>query len=279
ALFDPVGPHQEWSELVWRFVELADMHSGRAAFYQLRPDSLPVYLDAGLRVVKVGEEACLDLKDFSMDGSHRYGLRQTLKRGAREGVEFGILSPPYVCREQMTLRQISDAWLAGHGGHERRFSVAAFEPGFVAAQSVALLRVHGSPAAFVTFMTTDSQVEATIGLMRQLPDAPPYATEYIITQLALELRARRFEVLSLGMAPLAGLVRTPLSSQWHRMAGLVWELGGPIYNFQGLRSFKNKFRPLWEPRYLAASGAIGPFITLADVATLAGGVIRRSSAA
>jgi len=139
--------------------------------------------------------------------------------------------------------------------------------------------VHGSPEAFVTFMTTDSQVEATIGLMRQLPDAPPYATEYIITQLALELRARRFEVLSLGMAPLAGLVRTPLSSQWHRMAGLVWELGGPIYNFQGLRSFKNKFRPLWEPRYLAASGAIGPFITLADVATLAGGVIRRSSAA
>ena len=81
------------------------------------------------------------------------------------------------------------------------------------------------------------------------------------------------------MAPLAGLVRTPLSSQWHRMAGLVWELGGPIYNFQGLRSFKNKFHPQWEPRYLAASGAIGPFITLADVATLASGLIRGSSAA
>ena len=79
------------------------------------------------------------------------------------------------------------------------------------------------------------------------------------------------------MAPLAGLVRTPLSSQWNRMAGLVWERGGPIYNFQGLRSFKNKFRPVWEPRYLAASGAIGPFITLADVATLASGLIRRSS--
>ena len=59
ALFDPVGPQEEWSELVWRFVELADAHSGRAAFYQVRPDTLPVYLDAGLRVVKVGEEACL----------------------------------------------------------------------------------------------------------------------------------------------------------------------------------------------------------------------------
>ncbi len=133
--------------------------------------------------------------------------------------------------------------------------------------------------AFVTFMTTERGTEATLGLMRQLPDAPPYATEYLIARLALELKARKFEVLSLGMAPLAGLVRTPLSSQWNRMAGLVWERGGPIYNFQGLRGFKNKFRPLWEPRYLAASGAIGPFITLADVATLASGIIRRSSRA
>jgi phosphatidylglycerol lysyltransferase len=52
ALSDPVGPYEEWAELVWRFVELADAHGGRAAFYQVRPDSLPIYLDAGLRVVK-----------------------------------------------------------------------------------------------------------------------------------------------------------------------------------------------------------------------------------
>jgi len=279
ALFDPVGPNGEWSELVWRFVELADAHSGRAAFYQVRPDSLPVYLDAGLRVVKVGEEACLPLAEFSLEGSHRYGLRQTIRRAQREALEFEILSPQRVCREQDALAHISDAWLGAHGGHERRFSVAAYEPGFIAAQSVAIARQHGRPVAFVSFMTTDPQTEATVGLMRQIPDAPPYAIEFTITQLALELRARNCQMLSLGMAPLAGLIRTPLSSRWHRMAGLVWELGGPIYNFQGLRSFKNKFHPLWEPRYLAASGTIGPFITLADVATLASGVIRRSSAA
>ena len=91
ALFDPVGPRQEWSELVWRFVELADAHGGRAAFYQVRPDSLPVYLDAGLRMMKVGEEACIDLEDFSLQGSQRYGLRQALARGERDGLEFEIL--------------------------------------------------------------------------------------------------------------------------------------------------------------------------------------------
>jgi phosphatidylglycerol lysyltransferase len=279
ALFDPVGLRREWLELVWRFVELADAHGGRAAFYQVRPDSLPVYLDAGLRIMKVGEEACMRLEDFSLQGSSRYGLRQALKRGQRDGLDFEILEPGRVSAEREVLRGISDAWLAEHGDRERGFSVAAFEPGFVAAQSVALARVRGKPVAFVSLMTTEHRSEATIGLMRQMPDAPPYVMEYLITQLALELKVRNYRILSLGMAPLAGMVAAPLSSQWHRIAALLWEFGGPVHNFQGLRAFKNKFRPAWEPRYLAASGTIGPFITLADVAALASGFIRRSSPA
>ena len=50
ALGDPVGPRDERVELVWRFIELADAHGGRVAFYQVPPASLPLYLDAGLRV-------------------------------------------------------------------------------------------------------------------------------------------------------------------------------------------------------------------------------------
>ena len=278
ALFDPVGRCEEWPELVWRFVELADKHGGRAAFYQVRPYSLPLYLDAGLRVVKVGEEACIYLDQFSLEGSERYGLRQALKRGEREGLTFQILPPQQICQEREVLSEISDRWLARNHAAERRFSVAGFEPRFVAAQSAALLSQHAKPIAFVTFMTTNLQTEATVGLMRQVPGAPPCTMECLFTQLALELKARGFKRLSLGMAPLAGIARTPLSSRWHRLAGLVWEHGKPIYNFQGLRSFKNKFRPVWEPRYLAASGAAGPFITLADVTALASGYGRGSSA-
>jgi phosphatidylglycerol lysyltransferase len=101
----------------------------------------------------------------------------------------------------------------------------------------------------------------------------------MFAQLALQLKERGFEMLSLGMAPLAGIARTPVASQWHRIASMLWEHGGAIYNFRGLRSFKNKFRPVWEPRYLAASGAIGPFISIADVAALATSHRRGSSAA
>jgi len=277
ALFDPVGPQQEWLELVWRFVELADAHGGRAAFYQVRPDRLPIYLDAGLRVVKIGEEACLYLQEFSLEGPSRYGLRQTLRRAEREGLSFEIWSPGQVSEQQEILSQISQAWLSTRRGAERRFSVAAFEPRFISVQSAALSCLRGRPMAFVTIMTTDCQMEATVGLMREMPEAPPSTMEFMFTRLALELKARGFRTLSLGMAPLAGIVPTPLSSQWHRAAALLWRHGRLIYNFQGLRRFKDKFRPTWEPRYLAASGALGPFINLADVAALASGHVRSRS--
>lgn len=275
TLFDPVGPRREWPELVWRFVELADAHGGRAAFYQIRQEDLSVYLDAGLRIVKVGEEACIYLEQFSLEGPQRYGLRQAVKRGEREGLTFEILSPERPYKERCELKYISERWLANRRSGERGFSVAAYEPGFVSAQSAAVSYQHGKPLAFATFMTTDLQDEATIGLLRQLPDAPVYTMEFIFTRLALELKTRQLKMLSLGMAPLAGIRKKPLSSRWHLIAALLWEHGSPIYNFRGLRSFKNKFRPVWEPRYLAASGAAGPFISLADVAMLASGYKKR----
>ena len=63
ALHDPVGPCEEWPALIARFVALAHAHGGRAAFYQVRPEALPLYLDAGLKLMKLGEEACISLDD------------------------------------------------------------------------------------------------------------------------------------------------------------------------------------------------------------------------
>ena len=44
-----------------------------------------------------------------------------------------------------------------------------------------------------------------------------------------------------------------------------------FYNFQGLRSFKDKFDPVWEPRYLASPGGLALAGVLTDVAALISG--------
>ena len=270
ALHDPVGPRREWPELIARFVELAHQHGGRAAFYQVRPEALPLYLDAGLKLMKLGEEANIALLDFGLEGSQRTRLRYALRRGERDGLSAQVYGPAEMPALLPTLQTVSDAWLSERHAREKGFSVAAFGLGYLTAQSVMLLRQNGEAAAFATFMTTDMRTEATVGVMRHTSAASPYAMEYLFTKLALHLKEAGFSQLSLGMAPLSGLTPTPLAGTWHQIAHLLWRCGGRLYNFRGLRNFKSKFDPDWQPRYLAASGLLGPFLTLADLAILTG---------
>ena len=192
ALYDPVGPRAEWPELIARFVALAGTHGGRAAFYQVRPDSLPLYLDAGLRLFKLGEEARIELRDFGLQGAASLGaaLRAQARRAGRallRGARAAPRSPPF-CRSSAPFPMPGRA--AGAGA-EKGFSVAAFDPARIAQQSVTLVRQNGVAIAFAELMTTDLLTEATIGVMRNLPEGSAYAMEFLFTNLALASQADR----------------------------------------------------------------------------------------
>lgn len=270
ALFDPVGPVEDWQELIKRFVAMAASHGGRAAFYQVRPETLRHYLDAGLSVMKLGEEACVQVATFELKGRAAAHLRYALKRGVRDGLTFQLLSPHQMAPVVDNLADISAEWLRSRRTVEKGFSIAAFEPGYLGSQMIALVRQHEIPVAFVTVMTTESGIEASVGLMRHTSGASSYAMEFLFTQLIDCLKGMHYETLSLGVAPLSGVLPAPLSSRWHMLGAVIWRYGTPFYNFRGLRAFKDKFNPVWEPRYLAASGTLGPFVTLADAAALIG---------
>ena len=161
------------------------------------------------------------------------------------------------------------------GEREKRFSVAAFHRDYVLSQPIALLRQNGEAVAFATVMTTDLREEVTVGLMRHKPGtASRYAMEYLFIRLIQCFRDQGYRSFSLGVVPLSGLRAHRLAPHWHRLARVIWLLGRRFYNFQGLRTFKGKFDPVWEPRYLAASGWFGRYLALIDIASLIGGGIR-----
>nr|WP_233217398.1 bifunctional lysylphosphatidylglycerol flippase/synthetase MprF [Trinickia dabaoshanensis] len=274
ALHDPVGPRAEWPELIRKFVMLAHKHGGRAAFYQVRADSLPLYLDSGLTLMKLGEEAQLALEQFDLSGPKRAALRYSMRRAERDGCAVEVIDAAAMPQHMDSLRRISDGWLDSRSAREKSFSVAAFSDAYLAAQSVMLVRQNGVPVAFTTFMTTDLNVEATVGVMRHVADASPFVMDYLFVQLAMHLKDAGYRHLSLGVAPFSGVRPMPLGSPLHQLGSLVWRFGGRFYNFQGLRAFKGKFQPRWEPRYLAVSGWASAVLTLLDLSILAGG--RRS---
>lgn len=270
ALFDPVGPLELWPELIWRFVETARAAGGRAAFYETSPEQLPLYADAGLRFYKLGEEARVDLAAFDLKGGSRSGHRNVLSRGAREGLAVEILSPEAVPAALDRLRAISDAWLAARGAGEKRFSLGAFEPGYVAAQRVAVLRAGAEIVAFATLLGTDRGEEVAIDLMRHVEGIPNIGMEFLFLRLCELLKAEGVAWFSLGMAPLAGLSASMAAPTWQRLGNALFEQGVPSYNFKGLRGFKEKLKPAWRPRYLAVVGSATPALILLDAARLIG---------
>jgi phosphatidylglycerol lysyltransferase len=271
AFGDPVGAPEEVDELAWQFRELADQEGARVAFYQTRAETLPLYLDMGLTPLKLGEEAIILLDRFSLAGNTRKAMRHAVNRADREGLRFEIWDREQVATRMNELATISSEWLAVKNTREKRFSLGAFDPDYVRHFAAAVVCQQNKAVAFATLLDTDTKMEASVDLMRHTQDAPASTMLYLFIQTLLHFKELGFQRFTLGMAPLSGLENHPLAPLWHRFGYLIYNRGERFYNFQGLREFKEKFDPIWEPRYLITSGGLDPIIIISDVASLISG--------
>lgn len=274
ALGDPVGPPERREELIWRFRELVDEHAGRTVFYEVGGDSLPLYVDLGLTLIKLGEEAMVPLATFSLEGKARAELRTSLRRAEREGASFEIVEVPDVPALMPVLQAISDQWLDAKSTQEKGFSLGFFAPDYLANFPVALVRRQGVAVAFASLWTTGSRDELSVDLMRFGTDAPHGAMDFLFTRLMEWGRDQGYRYFSLGMAPLSGLEQHPLAPAWHRVGNLVFRYGEHFYNFEGLRRYKAKFLPEWRPKYLASPGGLALPRVLIDVSSLISGGLK-----
>lgn len=274
GLFDPVGPPDAWSELVWRFVETAREAGCRPVLYQATPALLGACADAGMRAWKFGEMAVVDLARFDLKGGQWSAMRNTLSRGERDGLEFAILPREALPPVLEDLRSVSDSWLAHHNAREKSFSLGAFTDDYVLSQPVAILRHQGRIVAFANLLLTDLGEECSIDLMRFLPDAPNGTMMFLFAKTMLHMRDQGTRRFNLGMAPLSGMSASSRAPAWDVIGGALYEHGERFYNFKGLRAFKEKFRPDWEPRYLVVAGAATPMVALMDATLLIGGGLK-----
>lgn len=274
ALGDPVGPADIASELAWEYRVLVERHGGQAVFYAVGTRLLHVYLDMGLTLFKLGEQGRVPLSDFSLAGAERKGLRYTYNRLNREGcvfevrpaAEFGDLLPE--------LKRVSDAWLENKRTREKGFSLGRFDERYLRNFPVALVRQKGRIVAFANLWCGAGRQELSIDLMRFDGQAHKGVMEYLFISLLLWGQQQGYRFFDLGMAPLSGLENRPFAPLWHRIGAVVFQHGEHFYNFEGLREYKEKFSPIWEPRYLAGPGGLALPRILINIATLISGSLK-----
>jgi phosphatidylglycerol lysyltransferase len=268
AMGDPVGPLGERRELAWSYRELVDRHAGWTCFYQVSERNLHIYVDLGLSLVKLGEEARVALPGFSLEGRNRKKLRHAHRRCIEHGCALEIVEPDAVAALMPTLQRISDQWLETKNTREKSFSLGFFDPEYLHQLPVALVRHEGRIVAFANLWRGAQQEELSLDLMRQTDDAPLGVMDFLFCELMLRGAREGYRWFNLGMAPLAGLEARSVAPFWSKLGAMVFRHGEHFYNFQGLRLYKDKFDPVWEARYLACPGGLVLPRVLGDIATL-----------
>lgn len=272
ALGEPVGTPKGRQDAAWAFRELVDSYGGTPVFYSFRAEALPLFLDIGLTATKFGEEARLPLARFSLEGPDYRDFRHAIRRAEREGASFEIVPRGGVVSLLPELKAVSNEWLAGKSGGEKGFSLGYFSEDYLCNFDIALVRARGEIAAFANIVRSGTgKDEFSVDLMRHRKVSPYGTMDYLFAELMLAAKAQGYEWFDLGMAPLSGFEHHPLAPTWHKVGNFLFAHGSALYNFTGLRAFKEKFHPVWTPRYLALPGGLALPRVLVDCAKLISG--------
>ena len=261
SLGDPVGPEQELRPLIGSFLTFCGSNGWKAAFHQVRPDLLPVYRGLGLHVLKIGEEALVDLERFASRTSQRRTFRRPRLRLAAEGYRVQLESPPHPGSVLDEAKEVSDEWLSLPGRHERGFALGRFDRGYLAQCPLGVVRDRtGRLLAFVNQVSGVRPGVATVDLMRHRRATPNGVMDYLFGELMLLLHQQGHRSFSLGLAPLSGVGTGTGVSLEERVFHQVYEHWPAHFSFRGLRSYKAKFEPVWEERFLAYENGRSGFL-------------------
>lgn len=272
AMGDPVGESDDARrELVWTFRDLCERSGGWPLFYQVRPEDLDLYLEVGMNLLKIGEEARVPLASFNLDGKSKKVLRNTINKLTREGLRLEIVPAEAVSPLLPRLKHISDAWMRDKRVREKGFSLGTFDPGYLERTPMALVWQGEELVAFANLFLTDNKEEASLDLMRHLPDSTSGIMDFLFVELMMWAKQEGYRWFNLGMAPLSGLQNRRTAPLWSRLGAMLFGRGERFYNFRGLHKYKDKFDPVWEPRYLAVPNGIALPLVFANVASLISG--------
>lgn len=251
VLGDPVGRPEVLADIIRAFQAYCRRHDWMVVFVYIGPDLLALYRGTGLRAFQIGEDAIVDLNVFTAETRHNKHFRGVRNKFERLGYVFEVHLPPQsppLLREAAT---VTRSWLKSRDRSEHSFALGYHDRGYLARSPLYVLRDrHGRMVAFANAIKSYHPKRATIDLMRFESGGETGVMDYLLLCVLESLRDAGWQEFSLGLAPLSGLREGPDRTPEERILGRLAQTNIGGLSFQGLRRYKDKFRPVWEPRYL-----------------------------
>jgi phosphatidylglycerol lysyltransferase len=276
ALGSPCGSDAGIDRAILDFRHFADAQDRVPVFYEVLEPDLSRYHDHGFDLFKLGELALIRLAEFSLAGKRWEDLRQACNRADKERLRFSIAEPPFDTALLGELERVSDAWLADKGGDEKGFSLGRFDPAYLAWSPLGLVHRDEELIAFANLLPPyGPNGHASVDLMRHVADAPRSTMDFLFAKVMQWAKEQGYPIFSLGMAPLSRVGDNPYARVNERLAALLFRYGNRLYNYQGVRQYKDKFKPEWIGAYLAYPRGLWVPGLLIDIAALVSGGYRR----
>ena len=133
------------------------------------------------------------------------------------------------------------------------FSMGHFDP-YGDDEQIYALAVDGNNKlhAFVTFVPIYGRNGWALDLMRRAEQATPGTMELLLARSIEYFKKEGSDIVSLGLAPLSNVHHTDETFVRTSIDFLTHHFGNPDKN-RSLFTFKKKFQPQWESRYLVYS--------------------------
>lgn len=276
ALGSPSGPDAAIDRAILDFRRFADAQDRVPVFYEVFEPDLAHYHDHGFDLFKLGELAIIRLDEFSLAGKRWEDLRQAVNRSTKEQITFEISNVPHDSVVLAEVKRVSDTWLTYKGSAEKGFSLGRFDAEYLAAAPIALVRRAGDLIAFANLVPPYGPGDAaSVDMMRHVGDAPRSTMDFLFAKVMQWAQEQGYKTFSLGMAPLSRVGDNQYARFNERLASLAFRYGSSLYNYQGVRRYKDKFKPEWTGSYLAYPRGLWVPGLLIDVAALVSGGYRR----
>jgi lysyl-tRNA synthetase, class II len=265
AASDPIGDVEAWPSAIEAWLRLTEQRAWIPAVLAASETAAEAYRRAGLDALEIGDEAVVEVADFTLEGRAMRPVRQAVNRARRAGYHVHIdpvwdLDPA----QRKEAEQLSHRW---RRGSERGFSMALSR--FAAAEDPGCLIVQarnfiGELVAVLQLVPWGSD-GLSLDLVRRHPNLENGVMELMIAELLAAAPGRRVTRVSLNFAVFRScLARGERIGAGPLLRAWVWMLlvASRWWQIASLYRANAKFRPAWEPRFLCFGLArdLGPII-------------------
>ncbi len=279
CLGDPICREEDLDRLIRAFSSYCAGREYRCIFSSVNREVAEALRANGFAVSKYGEEAILDLSEYTLSGNRRGAMRRNVAKLERYGC-FSEEYRPEDGRDEALEREIfalQHAWL-DEKELTLTYSVGDLQFDHTYGRRYFITRnAEGTLLSIVTFVPYRQEKGWCIDVMYRKTDGPTGAMEHAIISAVRKLQAEGAEEISLNLAPLAGL--DPSDPEAGRGEGLMHAAFCTMdygYDFKGLYRFKEKFGPTsWRPRYLAYDRRISMVRLITSIADVKGAMDRK----